>query len=81
MTKKTTEHDNFGNLLSKLVQVPNEEVDAEEAKWKSMRKRLKAKGQESENPEAEVRAGVTPSTSRTMLRNKIGGPFTDADPA
>lgn len=46
MTKKRTDQsNNFGNLLGKLVKVPKEEADAEEAKWKAMRKRLKAKGE------------------------------------
>lgn len=44
MEKRTDQSDNFGNLLGKLVKVPKEEADAEEAKWKAMRKRLKAKG-------------------------------------
>lgn len=35
----------FDALLGKLVSVPKTEVDAEEAKWKAMRKRLKAKGE------------------------------------
>ena len=35
----------FDGLLEKLVSVPKAEIDAEEAKWKAMRKRLKAKGE------------------------------------
>lgn len=44
MTRPTGQSDDFGNLLSKLVQVPKEEIDTEDAKWKAMRKRLKDKG-------------------------------------
>ncbi len=35
----------FDALLGKLVSVPKAEVEAEEKKWKAMRKRLKAKGE------------------------------------
>ena len=35
----------FDALLGKLVSVPKAEVEKEEAKWKAMRKRLKAKGE------------------------------------
>ena len=37
----------FDALLGKLVSVPKAEVEAEEKKWKSMRKRIKAKGEVS----------------------------------
>lgn len=47
MEKPSAQPNEFGNLLSKLVKVPKEEVAAEEAKWQAMRKRLKAKAEAS----------------------------------
>jgi hypothetical protein len=47
MPKNETPQNGFDNLLLKLVQVPKEEIDSEEAKWKAIRGRLKAKGEAS----------------------------------
>lgn len=45
MEQKDAPLGSFGSLLGKLVQVPKEEMQAEEAKWQAMRQRLKDKGE------------------------------------
>lgn len=44
--KKPTGSPAFDALLDRLACVPKEEVQAEEAKYRAMRERLKAKGEE-----------------------------------
>lgn len=43
MTGKVQSGDTFDTLLKRLVQVPKEELDAEERKYQAQRKRLREK--------------------------------------
>ena len=43
MTGKVQSSDSFDILLKRLVQVPKEELDAEERKYQAQRKRLREK--------------------------------------
>lgn len=44
MTAKVKTVDSFNGLLKRLVQVPKEELEAEERKYQAQRKRLREKG-------------------------------------